>query len=350
MPSLIDLSTLEARVKSLNDALGTIGVALAVATAVVVIGLIVEYEQDFREFFWALVDSILVRDWRFTGIRGLKREVKRAVIGGLLVTVGVAAELRYEYRTSVLEGELESTNDQIVRRLGDDAQQLEARLKSAIESASKAEIASTRAFDKANKATASASRSLTVANSALREADTFETSIKSARDDAAGALASLAEAKQLAEEAQKGNIRNSEKIADRHLTPEQQRTISNKLRKFRPVAWGIVTYSNDGEAIGLAEDLKVALVGAGGAGWREAPMISITTSKPDVGVLVEYTAGSVFAVHAVAIELASALRRERLEKIADPKVYAPNSGTTMSVGSFTKLPPNAIIVTVARKP
>ncbi|HEX4135112.1 MAG TPA: hypothetical protein VHY84_10920 [Bryobacteraceae bacterium] len=62
------------------------------------------------------------------------------------MTLGVAAELRYEWKTSVLEGELEQTNDQIVQRLGDDASQLEGRLKTASAKAEKSAQTSEQAL------------------------------------------------------------------------------------------------------------------------------------------------------------------------------------------------------------
>jgi hypothetical protein len=54
----IDLSKLETLVKSLNDSLDTVGARLAFATAAVVIGLLIEYEEDARKVFWSLLDGV----------------------------------------------------------------------------------------------------------------------------------------------------------------------------------------------------------------------------------------------------------------------------------------------------
>lgn len=282
-----------------------------------------------------------------------RTEVARHSLGRrslIILILGLGSGLFSLIKTNALAGVIIASLGEQVEHAGEKAERVAGSLDAALSKTNQALSTSSDAVSNSIKAQKSASDALGTARAAREEADTFEQDIKTARKEASDALANLADAKRLAEEAQSGTVRNTEKLADRHLTPEQQQRIRDKLRKFPPVVWGIVTYSNDGEAIGLAGDLKSALTGAGGAGWRDAPMISITTSKPDVGVLIEYTPGSVFAVHEIALALVSALRAERLEEIGAPKEYAPNSGTAMSMGSFTNIRPNEIIVTIARKP
>ena len=113
MDSVIDFSKLEGLVKSLNDSLGPVGVKLSVATAAVVIGLLIEYADDIREGVTALRKDIQGRS-PFLNVRSLDSKVKRTLLGGLLVTGGVAFELVYEYNASVIEGQLQSANGQIV--------------------------------------------------------------------------------------------------------------------------------------------------------------------------------------------------------------------------------------------
>lgn len=116
MDSVIDLSKLFTLVKSLNDSLESVGTKLVIATAAVVLGLLIEYEEDVREVLWAVVKDI--RDIRnrhwFRNIRAVDRKVRRAVLGGIFVTGGVGAELLYEHKASTIEGSLQSANGQIV--------------------------------------------------------------------------------------------------------------------------------------------------------------------------------------------------------------------------------------------
>ena len=258
---MIDLSVLEAKVKSLNDSLGTVGILLAISTFAVVIGLVIEYAEDFCGFGEAIGLAVKRRAW--WPLRILDKKAKRAVCGGMLVVLGVGFEQRYEWQTSKLEGDLEGANDQIVTQLGGDAQQLDSRLKSATEAATKAEDASTKAFDKADKANISASRSLAVARDARQEADTFENDIKTARKEARDALANLADAKRLAEYAQKETTRITDTLADRALSPVQISDIATRLRPFAGQEFGMVAYWDSKESMGITNQIYQSLLSGG---------------------------------------------------------------------------------------
>jgi hypothetical protein len=107
---------------------------------------------------------------------------------------------------------------------------------------------------------------LTAARLARQEADTFEKDIRSARKDAADALANLADARRLAEDAQKGTARNTEKLADRHLTADQQSTLARTLRPFAGTKVNIFAVGGDSQITGISNDILNALRGNNSAG------------------------------------------------------------------------------------
>jgi hypothetical protein len=83
-----------------------------------------------------------------------------------------------------------------------------------------------------------------------------------------------------------------EKLADRHLTREQQRTIASKLRRFSGQKVDILVFALDSEAKGIAEDILDALKPPDGAGWnvttkagRDGPP-AIMASAPEFGSTV----------------------------------------------------------------
>jgi hypothetical protein len=130
----IDLSRLENLSKSLDYDLGSIGTRLAIATAAVVVGLLIEYKDDGKLAFFALLSCI--REKRLDRWRSLERQVRTAVVGGLFITAGVGAELWYEHRTNVVEGRLQETNNELFANLRVKASAADERAK-ALDNANK---------------------------------------------------------------------------------------------------------------------------------------------------------------------------------------------------------------------
>jgi hypothetical protein len=87
----MDLSTLERSIDALETSLDSLAAWLLFWTALVVVGLIIEYVPEFVE---------------------LRRDVKRkklfTLVGGVLITVGVAGELAVEFKASRVETTLRS--------------------------------------------------------------------------------------------------------------------------------------------------------------------------------------------------------------------------------------------------
>ena len=102
----MDLPTLETAIKALEKSLDSLGVWLLVWTALVVVGLIVEFAEDLRE---------LITE------RPFKWRLLRTMVGGLLITIGVAGELFVQFRASKVETELRTNSHEIEAQLNKQA-------------------------------------------------------------------------------------------------------------------------------------------------------------------------------------------------------------------------------------
>lgn len=103
----MELSALESASKALEESLDFWGLMLLLSTAIVVIGLVVEYWDEVKHF-WVLVRWPMAR-FPWTNLKGL--------IGGILVTIGVAGELLVSYEASRVEGDLRNIRHQIETKL-----------------------------------------------------------------------------------------------------------------------------------------------------------------------------------------------------------------------------------------
>src|SRR5216683_6112396 len=91
------------------DALGS---WLGFWTAIVVIGLFLEYREEFTRLIRARVDwSTLSRYWWIDWKRA------QSVIGGILVTLGVAGELYVQITAARVEHDLRASNDLTIAQL-----------------------------------------------------------------------------------------------------------------------------------------------------------------------------------------------------------------------------------------
>ncbi len=118
-------SEIAASIKRLESALESGSQRLAIATALVVLGLLIEYFDDVLEVIVAAVRS--ARFGRFSDLRSLERKVVITVVGGVFVTAGVAAELRYEYKIGILESGLEAENGKLIAFLNEKASAADER-------------------------------------------------------------------------------------------------------------------------------------------------------------------------------------------------------------------------------
>jgi hypothetical protein len=260
MESSIDLSKLDILVKSLNESLDSVGTKLALATAAVVVGLLIEYEGDVRKVFWALVDG--VRNRNLTAFWLIESHVRRAVLGGVF-TIGVGAELWYEYRTSAIGSQLQSANGQIVAFLNGKAQDSERAtqtLRTEAESAHKeaegfkAQIADDNARVKVAEAqVATAKADLADAVARVKTADARIAEANRAAD----------EARQMAVAEQLERVKLAAVVAPRSLSLEQQASMSTELKVFSGRAVELVSYGMDPEGAGIATQIITSLSAAG---------------------------------------------------------------------------------------
>lgn len=113
----MDSSALESVSRSLESSLDRLAIWLAICTLLVVVGLIVEYWHDAEEFWVHATWPMAAFPWG---------KVK-ALVGGLLVTVGVAGELVVAYKASGKETALRINNGLIFASLKDRASQAELK-------------------------------------------------------------------------------------------------------------------------------------------------------------------------------------------------------------------------------
>lgn len=99
----MDPSALESVSRSLESSLDCWGWLILASTAVVVLGLVIEYWEPVHEFIEEWRRPAAAFPWRrFWGLAG-----------GILVTVGVAGELGFTYKASRVETNLRANNHQI---------------------------------------------------------------------------------------------------------------------------------------------------------------------------------------------------------------------------------------------
>jgi hypothetical protein len=98
----MDLSTLERSIKSLEASLDSFETLLAWMTALVVIGLVIEYWHEIPEAIEEVREA-----------RKLLWKPACVILGAILITVGVAGELAVQFLASRKQGDLRSANRQI---------------------------------------------------------------------------------------------------------------------------------------------------------------------------------------------------------------------------------------------
>jgi hypothetical protein len=311
MDSVIDLSKLSIVVKSLNASLEAVGTGLAIATAVVVLGLLIEYAEDVREVFAAATKDIREKTW-FRNLKALDGKVKRAVLGGIFITGGVGAELLYEHKASTLEGELQSANGQIVAFLNgkaSDAEHATQGLKTEADKARaqaegfKAQIADADA--RAKTAEAQVASTMAASEAASTKAEGFRLDIAKANESAAQARLELARI-----------------TTPRTLSPVQRNRIIAALKPFAGTEF-LMEVNPIPEAINLTDVISTTLV-ASGWKWNKIEKFGVSTISVGAGTAVIWYRGGLAVLFRpiaggpptfpfpAAETLASALKAENL--------------------------------------
>ena len=242
----MDSLALASSIKSLERSADSLSGWLTFFTALVVIGLILEYWKDvtgiFRSFEWPKL---------------------RAVIGGILVTVGGAGELFIGFRASTVETKLRSANAETFASLNKEAG--EAR-KTAADISAKykdVDLAIAAANARADEATArvkGAEAQIASANAASRDA---VAKVSTAQARIAEAEARAAEARSMAEQERLERVRLEAQIAPRRLTAPQVEEIARAVQRFSGRNVSVVSYSLDLEAAVLGQLIEAALKSGG---------------------------------------------------------------------------------------
>jgi len=177
----MDLSALESALKALEASLDSLAHLLMFWTALVVVGLAVEYHEDFKQL-----------------LTGRPRTRKRwpVVVGGALITIGVAGELGTQFKASRVETDIRSKSHQIEGLL---------------------DVA------------------------------------------AGGAQQKAKEAGERAESADLARVQLEAILSPRRLSLNQQQAIANSCRRFAGRRVIIMSYAGDAEAMVLAEQIRAAL-------------------------------------------------------------------------------------------
>jgi len=103
-------------------------------------------------------------------------------------------------------------------------------------------------------------------------------------------------------------LKLQEKLADRHLSPEQQKSISAKLSKYAPLPVMFALYSADGEMERIASDIRGALPSTWMVGYRRGS----SSEGGFSGIRVELAKDATLDENSIASELVTAFKSERL--------------------------------------
>lgn len=153
----MDPSALESVSRSLESSLDFWGSMLLAATLVVVVGLIVEYWHEIRGF-WEHAR------WPMAAFPSDKLV---AITGGVLVTLGVAGELFFTYKASLVESKLRENNHKIEALLTKEAGDAKTSAEGAADASSRAK----RSADAAGVAAAKAQEQVNLVAKRAEEID-----------------------------------------------------------------------------------------------------------------------------------------------------------------------------------
>jgi hypothetical protein len=212
----MDASALDISITSLESSSDSLSCWLTVFTVLVVIGLIVEYWHDAVELLKK---------------RPIEKKLVHTIVGGTLITLGVAGELAVQYAAAGIEAKLRAVNHRVEAALLNAASDSNARAKG---------------FE----------RDIASANSAA-----------SLANERAGALEKeAADLRVKAVDAETALLKLRQRIQSRHLTPAQRKAITEHLSDKPGGRIGITCAGGRGsESCDFSEGFKEALMAAG---WR----------------------------------------------------------------------------------
>ncbi|MGA2074226.1 MAG: hypothetical protein ABSH52_12055 [Terriglobia bacterium] len=160
-----ELRALEASLSILSTKLTVLSYVLISCTAVVVVGLALEYTPDFKEWI--------------TGRPRDRRKRWQTRVGALLVILGVAGEVGFTFWSFKVESEIKSTNAKIERDLKAEIGILGTSAINAVASADRANIVAGTASQQSEHAKSVAGNAELLARGARQEANAYKSQIES---------------------------------------------------------------------------------------------------------------------------------------------------------------------------
>jgi hypothetical protein len=314
----MDLSELERISKALEKSLDFWGLLLLAATAFVVIGLVVEYWHDVKEF-WIIVH------WPMAAFPWDKF---KTLIGGILVTIGVAGELFVTYRASRVETDLRNNSHKIEALLRQQAGDAAASAKIAHDEAD----AVKGIADAAKK---DAEDALAKGQAALRSLAQAESDAAKAQTAAANALETASKAKKVADEARQEVTEAIEKLkqvkSGRSILHSDR--VVAALKQFSGTSYMFSGVGADEDSLNLVKQIDDVLRRAG---WKRQPAhgrypaINVfEPSNADQSVSVALTSGVT-----VSVDSPEGLTTLQTKAIADlPKHIRAAISLNLNVGS-----------------
>ena len=206
----IDLPSLQQAIRDLENSLDTLEAWLLAATGLVVLGLVLEYWHEIPE----AIES-LKKAWSWRPLL--------VIVGGVLITLGVAGELTVQFFASRKETNLRKKNDELFSIVNSETAQALERAAQANERASQNE----------------------------REA---------------------ARLSKIAEDERSARVKIEENVAWRRLTRDQQAKMASRLKSFSGESVLLQYNVNDLEADSFASDIALALQQAK---WRVSEPLAV---------------------------------------------------------------------------
>ncbi|HME34965.1 MAG TPA: hypothetical protein VKF84_06980 [Candidatus Sulfotelmatobacter sp.] len=296
----MELSALESISKALEKSLDFWGLMLLFFTALVVVGLVVEYWHDVQEFWTRLTWPMASFPWdKFT-----------ALAGGILVTIGVAGELLVTYKASLVETQLRENSHKIETLLTQEAGDAATSAKTA--------------HDEADSVKGIADEARADAKDALAKAQAAQHSLAQAESDAAKAQAISSNALGKATEAE-SHLKDAMQLG-REATAELKRVTSprtlnqysklaDSLKPFKDIEYVFSGVSGDRESIDFLLKVDELLKDAG---WKRGkPVAGFPGINPRGKVEPDFSVPQSLTV-GVQITVGSPLSDKQLQSIPFP--------------------------------
>jgi|SRR5712691_9124339 len=228
----MDPPSLQESIRNLETSLGSLERWLAFMTALVVLGLVLEYWHELPEAI-----ATLKRTWSWKPLC--------SIAGAILITVGVSGELAVQFIASGRETTLRKVNDAVFAGLNNEAARARKDAGDAIERAGHAE----------NRAS------------------------KNERE--------AAQLRKVAEQERLARIRVEERVAWRRLTTQQQAKIASRLTRFSGQPVSLWYHASDVEGSMFATNIGSALQRAKWRVFAPQSFLDMTAGSGPIGSAIK---------------------------------------------------------------